>query len=166
MRIGTMNYAAAMIAGIATCLLLLAACNGDGGDGSPDGNGGTGSPVPTTVITPGSGTSPIQALGTLINANGLDGHVLDFTKPVQCELTAVPPTPTAEPEPDETPPTLSTVGRVSLGQFCVTVTDLVPEESTNVTIDIPGGDEVWQGHLTFDTSTGQWTVEKLDKVEG
>ena len=146
------------LAVLALVALAVAACNGDS---SPDG----GSPSPgttpngglTPVITPGSGASPAQAVGTYIDANTLDGYELDLSKQTECPL---------EPAQTVVAGTPTIVSRVGLGQFCLAAKDWEPDKAITVIVDLPDSGESWEMKLEFDSETSLWTLKHVKKISG
>lgn len=144
-------------------LLVLGAAACDGDDSSPSGPPSpVGSPEITPVVTPGSGLSPIQAVGTYISANGLDGHPLDLSPEARADC----PLEEATAVPSPVPGTLTPVTRLFLGQFCISLRDYEAEKSTTVVVELPGTDEVWEMKLEFDSDLALWKVHDVDKTSG
>jgi hypothetical protein len=135
-----------------------AACDGD--DSTVDSPSPVGSPGITPVVTPGSGVSPIQAVGTYVATNGLDGHALDLAPEAQANCPIVEATPTST----DTPGTPTPVSRLFLGQFCITISDFEVEESATALVELPDTDEAWQMKLEFDNDDALWKVKDVDKT--
>jgi hypothetical protein len=138
---------------VALVALAAVACNGDdsspaGGSPSPDASP---NPAFTPVITPGSGLTAAQAVGTYIDANGLDGHQLDWTRQEECPLEEVIGTPGVE-------------SRLYMAQFCLTPMNVVPEKTMTIVVDLPDTGETWEMKLEFDADISLWKVKEVDKV--
>ena len=137
--------------------MAAVACNGD--DSSPVG----GSPSPdaspngavTPGVTPGSGDTPIVALGTYIDAGSLDGHQMDLSKQTECPLEPV------QTVIAETPTILS---RLSMGQFCIASKDWEPDKAITLIVDLPDTGEAWEMKLEFDPEVSLWKIEDVKKV--
>ena len=153
------------LAGVALVALAAVACNGDDSrqpDASPNASATpSGSPSPDAspgatvapVVTPGSGPTPVQAVATYIDDDGLDGHRLDLTKQAECPLEAVIETPTV-------------TSRISLGQFCLTAMNVVPEKAMTIVLDLPETGDTWEMKLEFDADVSLWKVKDVDPVSG
>lgn len=155
------------VAAVAVVALAAVACDGSGSGGSPSPDASPGGA--TSVITPGSGTSPAQAVGTYIITNGLDGHKLDLNTLADCPLEDAPVTPELGETPSDEPTpsgTVQQVSRASLSQFCLTLIDFLPEESVTIFVDLPETGEVWTMKLEFDSDDSLWKVKDVDKVSG
>jgi hypothetical protein len=142
-------------------LALALACKDGGGS---NGDGGDGEETAGPQTTPGVGLSPAQAIGTLLNAEGLDGHELDPSTVAECPV--IPATPTPTPAPDETPegeatPEVPLASRAALNQFCLTVVDFQPEESAEVLIELPETGEAWTASLEYDSDSSMWSVHSI-----
>lgn len=157
------------VAALAVVALAAVAC--DGGGDSPS------SPTPagaTPVITPGSGISPAQAVGTYISAKGLDGHELELNTLADCPLEETPDTATPEGTPSDEPasptptstPQIQLVSRAALGQFCLTIEDLQLEDSVTVIVELPDTGETWDMKLEWDSDASVWQVKDVEKVSG
>lgn len=135
--------------------LLLAACGEDDGGGNSDPSGSPGVSASETVrpsvpplSSPGSGASPFEAVSSYLQDRGIDG----------IELQGGGATCTAAEIPEGTEATTI----AGLGQFCFTVTDIVPFESMTGLLILPGTNDVWEFGLTFSDPT--WSVEGVRKA--
>ncbi len=155
LRSGTFLLA---LAALSVLVVATIACDGNGDGGDSDTPGAT--PRPTSVVTPGVGATPIQAVGTYINVNGLDGNDLNTGIQADCPLNE-PPEPGETPTPDPLPGVSS---RASLGQFCLTPRDLQAETSVVVAVELTTTGEVWDMFLRFKSDDRMWEVSDVQKV--
>lgn len=151
------------LAGVALLTLAAVACNGDDSsplDGSPtpgaSPDGGV-TPVVTRAITPGSGNSPAEAIGTYIDANRLEGHPLDLSRQTECPI---------EPVQTVVAGTPTIVSRIGLGQFCIASKDWEPDKAITAIIDLPDTAESWEIKLEFDADSALWTIQDVEKTRG
>jgi hypothetical protein len=151
------------LVGAALVTLAAVACNGDDSspvDGSPSPGAspdGAVTPVVTRAITPGSGNSPAEAVGTYIDANALDGHQLDLSRETECPL---------EPVQTIVAGTPTIVSRIGLGQFCLASKDWEPDKAITVIVDLPDTAESWEMKLEFDADSALWTIQDVEKTRG
>lgn len=124
-------------------LAFVAACGDDGG-GS---NGAT--PQGSFIGVVGEGSSPLEAVGTVLSQDGLDGHLLDIAQSAPCPLEEVQATP-------------GVVARYSLGQFCLTFFDITSTQGGVTEVENREDGGVWDFELSVDD--GHWKVESMKKV--
>ena len=137
------------LAALALVALAAVACNGNGDDSSPaDGS-------PSTTVTPGSGDSPAVAVGTYIDANGLDGHKLDLSRQAECPL---------EPVQTVIAGTPTILSRLFMGQFCLASKDWEPDKAITIIVDLPDTGERWEMKLEFDSEVSLWNLLDVKKV--
>ncbi len=144
---------------LALVALAAVACNGDDSspaDGSPSPDSSPTASV-TPVITPGTGESPLQAVGTLIEVNGLDGHRLDASRVAECPVEAIQTVVAGTP---------TIVSRLALNQFCLAAKDYEPDKAITVIADLPDTGEVWEMELEFDPDLALWKIQDVKKVSG
>lgn len=125
-------------------LALLAACGDDDGGGS---NGAT--PQGSFIGVVGEGSSPLEAVGTVLTYDGLDGHLLDIAQSADCPLEEVQATP-------------GVVARYSLGQFCLTFFDVTSTQGGVTEVENREDGGIWKFELSVDD--GAWKVESIKKV--
>lgn len=140
-RSARLALAAVVFAAVAS--LAVIAC--DGGDNRP-------AVTAEPNVTPGTGISPVEAVGTYITLNGLDGRGIDPTKLAECPLS------------DDILATPGIVSRFAIAQFCFTAKDLVPQESIVMTVELPETGEVWDFRVAYDIDSDTWTVTDIDKT--
>ncbi len=144
---------------MALATLATVACNGDESspaDGSPS-DGASPTTTFTPIVTPGSGATPIQAVGTYIDANSLDGHPLDLSRNAECPL---------EPVQTVVAGTPTILSRLGLGQFCLAAKDYEPDKAITVIVDLPDTGESWEMKLEFQGDSSLWTIEDINKTRG
>lgn len=148
------------LAALALLGLTAVACNGDNSspaNGSPSPASGSPSPATSPVatppggFTPGTGYSPIQAVGTLLQLEGLEGHQIDASRLADCPVEEIIGTP-------------DLVGRFAVAQFCMIVKDLVPDESVTIILDLPDTGDTWDVRLEYDADTLLWEIKTLEKI--
>ena len=141
---------------LAACAVLLGVACGDDDDGGATANpSDTPSASETAQVTapapsPGTGPNPLQAMGTYLIANGVDGIALDTQILLTCTL-------------DDIPGGVEAVSSIAnIGQFCFTLRAFIFETSAIGFLFIPGEDQAWDVDLTFEEPT--WTVGDIRAV--
>jgi hypothetical protein len=132
-----------LFAGLLVALAAVAACGDDDGGGPPSG------------ITPqspvGEGRSPLEAVGSILTFDGLDGVYLDESITVPCDIEEV------QDEP-------GVVDRIGVGQFCITFFNFSSTTGGTARVEnrVDGG--TWVFDVSIDGDPPIWTVEDIDKV--
>lgn len=131
-------------------LALAAGCGSsddDGSNGQASPNGGTPTASFTGIV--GEGAAPLEAIGTVLRFDGLDGHLLDENASADCPLEDVLETPGVN-------------ARYSLGQFCLTFIDFTPTQAGLTVVENMEDGGIWNFELSVNDAI--WKVEKVEKV--
>jgi hypothetical protein len=131
-------------------LALIAACGGDD-DGGSNGQASPNGATPTVSFTGiiGEGTSPLEAVGTILNYEGLGGQQLKTDLTAECPLENVTGTPGVN-------------ARYSLGQFCLTFINFTSTQGGITVVENMEDGGIW--NFTVSVNDGTWKVEDVEEV--
>jgi len=135
-------------------LALVAGCGGDddddpNGQASPTGETPTATATVSFVGIVGEGSSPVEAIGTVLTYDGLEGRFLDTSVTIECLLADVLETP-------------GVTARAFLGQFCMTFINITSTRGGITIVEDMRDGGVWEFELSVDDR--HWKVENIEKV--